>query len=331
MAGAVAERQMVASGLAAGTLFRDAAIVETQGSTLDAIGKASGTHPIYLIPRAAGAGLFAAKWKFDSFKVTTGDLAHSLLACRTAGTAPVTRRSNGTCVRKRPTIGAVSFVSADTYAEWSMEGTCESVHVYIGRDATRTFAEQHLVTALLPRIKDFFAIEDPWLKGYFQMLICECEVFARCRQPADELFLGQTEVLLIRHLLQWHSDAGTKDMRALAAQNNVNPLRTNVMRRVNEYIEANLAGDICLGDLAALACMSVGHFMRAFRAACGTTPYHYVLEQRLQKARHMLRNTSAPVSLIAVECGFKSLTHFSTKFHARLGVSPSKYRAAMAE
>ena len=37
-------------------------------------------------------------------------------------------------------------------------------------------------------------------------------------------------------------------------------------------------------SLARLSCMSVDHFLRSFRAACGLTPYQYVLEQRLRKA-----------------------------------------------
>lgn len=60
----------------------------------------------------------------------------------------------------------------------------------------------------------------------------------------------------------------------------------------------------------------------------GTTPYHYVLEQRLQTARSMLRSSLEPVSRIAVECGFKTQSHLSARFHGRFGMSPSKFRGA---
>ena len=54
----------------------------------------------------------------------------------------------------------------------------------------------------------------------------------------------------------------------------------------------------------ASSCMSVDHFLRSFRAACGLTPYQYVLEQRLRKASAMLKAGNTPIAEIAVQCGF---------------------------
>jgi len=98
------------------------------------------------------------------------------------------------------------------------------------------------------------------------------------------------------------------------------------MRRVEEYIQANLGAEISLASLARLSCMSVDHFLRSFRAACGLTPYQHVLEQRLRKAAAMLRTASTPIAEIAIQCGFRNPSHFSVKFHARFGVSPSQFR-----
>jgi AraC family transcriptional regulator len=180
----------------------------------------------------------------------------------------------------------------------------------------------------VPRINDLFAVEDPWFKGYFQMLVSEFELFAGSERRADPLFVTQAEHLLIHHLLRWHSDAPPRDLTALHRPQGVNPLRSVTLKRVQEYIAVNLAGHIALPDLARLACMSIGHFLRAFRAALGTTPYHYVLEQRLRRASALLRTTTLPISLIATECGFKTPSHLSSKFRARVGASPSSYRAS---
>jgi AraC family transcriptional regulator len=105
-------------------------------------------------------------------------------------------------------------------------------------------------------------------------------------------------------------------------------LRSVTLTRVQDYIGANLANNIALPDLAAIAYMSTGHFLRAFRAALGTTPYHYVLEQRLRRACSLLRTTTLPVSCIARDCGFKTPSQLSSKFRARVGASPSQYRAS---
>ena len=296
--------------------------------TVHAIEQAVGCGLIYSVWSGDGSGLAAAKWRLDGFRITTGHLRHGILSCRMAGTAGVTRRSGGKAMHRRPEIGSVTFAPAGTRAEWAGTGPCEALHVYIGPDTVCRFAARELTTASVPRIDDFFAIADPWLAGYFQMLVSEFEIFANADQTADLLFLGQTEHLLLRHLLQWHSDATDSDAQALQPRHTVNPLRASLMRKVQEYIDANLGRDIRVQDLADLAYMSVDHFLRAFRAASGTTPYHYVLDQRLRRACRALKETAAPISCVAIECGFKTTSHLSAKFHARIGLSPSAYRCA---
>jgi AraC family transcriptional regulator len=98
------------------------------------------------------------------------------------------------------------------------------------------------------------------------------------------------------------------------------------MRRVEEHVRANLAGELSLRSLAGLCCMSADHFLRSFRVAAGVTPYHYVLDQRLRKASVMIKGGNTPIAAIAAQCGFGSPSHFSVKFRARFGVTPSLHR-----
>jgi len=298
---------------------------------LTAMEQSLSVRPVYRVTNSSGTGLFAAKWKLDGFRVATGGLPYGVLAYRISGTAPVIRRANGQSRRTCPPIGSVSFASADVRAEWSSEGRCEALHVYIDPDMVRGFNDARSDARGQPRIKDLFAVVDPWLKGYFQMLVNEFEVSAVNGQRPDSFFLSQTEHLLIRHLVRWHSEDSARQSTVLRSQRSVNPLRSSVMRRVQDYVEANFAQEIRLHDLASIAHMSTDHFLRAFRAASGITPYRYVLEQRLQKACLALKNSNAPIAHVAVECGFNTPAHLSSKFHARVGVSPSRYRAAVQE
>lgn len=296
--------------------------------TSRAIERSQGVHCIYNVPNVDGSAAFAAKWKFDSARVDSGNLSHGILACRTSGTATLTRYNKGGCSRRRPTIGSVTYVAPDAPARYSGDGSCEVCHVYLPWNALQRFATTDMTGGSVPRINDLFAIEDPWLKGFFQMLVSEFERFSNGKHQTDVLFVTQAEHLLIHHLLQWHSDAAPRDVASLSRPQSVNPLRWVTLKRVQEYIAANLAEDIALADLARIACMSIGHFLRAFRAALGTTPYHYVLEERLRRASTLLRTTTLPISRIATECGFKTPSHLSSKFRARIGSSPSRYRAS---
>jgi AraC family transcriptional regulator len=294
-----------------------------------ALEQSPGATLVYRVA-ARGDAMSVAKWRIDNACVATGSLAQDILAIRTAGGAAVTRRTARESVRKHPSIGDVTYVSGDTIARWTCEGSSEALHVYIPTTRLRRFAEEELDRPTAPRIKEIFAVAEPWLQGYFQMLASEIEIFAQAERTVDPLFLAQTEHLLLRHLVGWHAEpAPPLQASAPERRPRSNPLPPTLMRRIRGYVDAHLGDDVALRDLADVACMSVGHFLRGFRTAAGTTPYHYVVEQRLQRARSMLSDTPHPISRIAVECGFKTSAHLSTKFRSRFGMSPSRFRIAM--
>jgi AraC family transcriptional regulator len=303
-----------------------AAIECALASTPESIVRGVGVRPVYLVDAVDDHALSVARWRFQSFRGLREAFPQSVLVYYLAGSAIVTQVINGQAIRKRTRIGTVSFCLSDGRSERSVEGTLECMHVYLRREALQDFAQQHLSGGAVPEIEDFLAVEDAWLAGYFCMLISELEVFEGVARPADSLLLGETEHLLIRHLARWHSDARGRERREMDLQARVNPMRPVLMRRLEEHIIANLASDISLKSLAGVACMSVDHFLRAFRAAAGTTPHRYVLEKRLQKASRMLRSSDAPIASVAAECGFQRPSHFSVQFHAHFGVSPSAYR-----
>ncbi|HTO47437.1 MAG TPA: AraC family transcriptional regulator [Burkholderiales bacterium] len=283
-------------------------------------------RPVYLVDAVADHSLSVARWRVQSFRGLREAFPQSVLVFYVAGSALVTRIAGGRVIRKRTRAGTVSFCIGDGRSERSVEGTVESMHVYLRRETLLDFAQQHLTGGAVPEIDDFLAIEDAWLAGYFRMLISELEVFEGVKHPADSLLLGETEHLLIRHLARWHSNARERDRREMDLQVRVNPLRPAIMRRVEEHVMVNLASDIPLKALAGVACMSVDHFLRSFRAAAGTTPHRFVLDKRLLKAKQMLKSSDAPIAAIATACGFRNPSHFSVQFRAHFGISPSVYR-----
>src|SRR4029450_6549501 len=93
------------------------------------------------------------------------------------------------------------------------------------------------------RINDFFAIDDPWLDGYFRMLASEFEGRDAAQPRPDPLLLDESGHLGSGHLLRCHSDAGASARRELDLQAKVTPLRPGLVRRVEEYVEENLERD----------------------------------------------------------------------------------------
>jgi AraC family transcriptional regulator len=98
-------------------------------------------------------------------------------------------------------------------------------------------------------------------------------------------------------------------------------------RRIVEYIAANLATNISVTELAELAQMSTSHFARSFKLSFGVTPYRYVMQERVEGAKHMLTNTKFTASDVAMAFGFSSLSHFVKVFRQFTGVSPKQYKS----
>lgn len=109
------------------------------------------------------------------------------------------------------------------------------------------------------------------------------------------------------------------------SRHDTSALPSHLLRRVFERMH-DLNSSLDLETLAAETGYSRSHFLRMFRAAAGTTPHHYVLQLRLQRAQELMRLGSMPLIDIAAQCGFSSHAHMSKIFRQFLGVSPTAYR-----
>jgi AraC family transcriptional regulator len=92
------------------------------------------------------------------------------------------------------------------------------------------------------------------------------------------------------------------------------------------YLHSCYTQEISLDELAAIACLSKFHFLRMFRTVFRLSPYQYLLNLRLEKARELLTQSSIPITQISIVLGFQNSTSFSRLFHQRYRSSPMQFR-----
>jgi AraC family transcriptional regulator len=98
------------------------------------------------------------------------------------------------------------------------------------------------------------------------------------------------------------------------------------MRRVLDYISANIAGEITLETLAGIAGYSAFHFARKFTLAMGISPRRYISQRRLENAMAELAVGKTSLAEIALNAQFSSQASFTRAFRRATGMTPKDYQ-----
>jgi AraC family transcriptional regulator len=138
--------------------------------------------------------------------------------------------------------------------------------------------------------------------------------------PSGRLFLDSVEQAMAVALVEGHA------VRHRPVQIYRGGLGSARLRRIKELVHSKLEDDLSLDEMAQSISLSTAHFARMFRKSTGETPYKFVLRQRVERAKAMLRAQDARVLDVAVACGFKTQQHFAQVFRDVCGVSPTQYR-----
>jgi AraC family transcriptional regulator len=104
------------------------------------------------------------------------------------------------------------------------------------------------------------------------------------------------------------------------------PART--LARVIDYVLANLATDLTIEDLAAVAGITPWSFQKLFHKSLHRPIHEFVLDARMRTARDLLGKRSLSLAAVASTVGFCHQSHFTQAFRRRLGVTPAEFRLA---
>lgn len=160
-------------------------------------------------------------------------------------------------------------------------------------------------------------VYDPQIERIGYALMNECESgFVSGQLFGESLALALVSRLMTRF--------GTRPLNPDTPSGKGLPLWR--LRQVKQYVEDNLAGDLCMADLASVANMSEFHFSRLFKQSMGYSPYRYIVGRRVQRGRELLAKTSMPLQEISEKLGFGDQSHFTTVFKKNVGMTPKQFR-----
>jgi len=137
---------------------------------------------------------------------------------------------------------------------------------------------------------------------------------------SSALFADYLGLAVYDHLIHTH---GTAPVTERARRGGLSPRH---LRLTREFIDANLAGDPSIAQLAEQCGLSKRYFARAFKQTTGMPPHQWLIQRRIERAKQFLQDPDRDLAEIAVSCGFVDQSHFTRAFSKREGPGPGTWR-----
>jgi AraC family transcriptional regulator len=209
--------------------------------------------------------------------------------------------------------GDFDFVPAGCDGFWEDSAPVELVSVRLAPELVDEVAEglgAPSPVSLAPKL----GARDPFVAHLVAALQAELAAPA----PAARLAADALATALATRLLQDYA------LRPLAGRQT---LAKPKLRRLIDHIEANLETDLALGELAAVAGVSVPHLTVLFRRTMGQSLHRYVVERRVSRARARLL-AGEPIAQAALAAGFAHQSHMARWMKRLLGATPAEVAAS---
>jgi AraC family transcriptional regulator len=134
----------------------------------------------------------------------------------------------------------------------------------------------------------------------------------------DRMYGEGLSTALAAHLLREYGAAVLEPKRQYGG------LPRSKLVRAVEYIQDQLDTDLTVSRIAQAVYMSPHHFKRLFKQSTGQSPYQYVVEARVRKAKELLTTGKFTISEAACHVGFVDQSHLTRHFKRVFGLPPRR-------
>lgn len=251
------------------------------------------------------------------------EIAHTLFVNLTPRPLHYLQRQDGKTHTGLYRYGDMLITPANTplFVRWQGDENCLQIQLpasFLKRISEETLGKDGDRLTLVPT----FQSRNQQLEAIAMLLIAE----ARQHQRDGALFNGALYLDSLANVLatQLLRHYGTTSAQVPSYEGG---LPTYQLNQILDYVDSKLAENIKLADLAGLLEMSPFHFGRMFKQSMGNSPHQYVIQQRIERAKLLLKNSDRAIIDIALECGFTSHSHLSKQFRKVTGMTPRNFRA----
>lgn len=216
--------------------------------------------------------------------------------------------------------GNVAIIPAETVLRsWYDEVEQDDIYLHLEPNFIKSVAEGADLNPDKTEIITSLETRSPIIESMARMAFDELQRGSSV--TGSNLYADSVANLLAVQLLREYST-----YRLPAERRYVNGLTNKKLSLVLDLIESDLSEDLSLSTLAAAAGLSEYHFLRMFKQSTGMTPHQYVINQRVEKAKELLKKTDMSITEIAYLLGFSTPAHFTHHFRRKTGMTPSEMR-----
>lgn len=264
-----------------------------------------------------GFSIYAAKQPRSGWREHTHECVKVIVGLEPAHMHAQWRKGDKAHQSKEFVGNAVSVIPAGELHQTMWQRRAALIHFYLEPAMLQQVASDVLIKDSY-ELLSMYLVRDPLIEELAR------EVFSEFEMGVLNGRLAQAVItVLSAHVLRVYS-AQPEDIAYFAG--GLGPARE---RRVREYIEQGIDGDLSVKALAQSVGLSVQHFAALFRASTGFTPHQYVNHRRVEHAQRLLADLQLPLVEVAYRSGFSSQSQFITLFRRFVGLTPGRYRSSI--
>jgi AraC family transcriptional regulator len=281
-----------------------------------AIARMLPTPPVWTSPPSSDGEMIAQFYRHPSAGVTHSGLPAHTVVIGMGGQSLVTDKTAHGHRQAWCLPGCISLTPAGQPLERTWVGRPEAMVVLLDQTLITAIAAELEYDGARGELCPQLGIRDPVVHDLARVLLATMVDPG----PASTLMVDALSRAMGAHILRSYCGASLRDTRSLPS------LSSARLKRVVEFMSANIDRPIRLAELAEVSGLSKTHFGRAFKEASGKSPHGYLIWLRLEQAKHLLETTRMPILEIADRCGFGQPQYFATVFQREIGITPTAWR-----